>query len=385
MLAAMRTDAVDLAVDAQARRDANWALKGSPVQHWGELLIRRLRNLCQVTHDHQLPPIYSDLAEGGVKQYNSILNSYLRTPATDDDRQLLPYTRLVASQAHSRCLGDLDMGDQRDRVVGLLVIFMICFSDQESAAGVSDSNQLLDQYLTSNVQLSLADIKSLNTTQATKAAKSWWQLRKTLVGYHRLQQTILGENHRVPKAFCKFVLSLDDSDGALEKRCLGNPHFCVQLRRVVQLATTSWVAAQTDTDEILNAPDYRSIADEFYLGRWVAPDLPAGFKAAAKAAPAGQGSAAGATSGSATSEWVAGAKVLLDKAHKTSVFDPTANVGAMIGKKQPGKNSDGKTSFCLSYHVKGGCVENCLRHLDHRAHTAAETSSLTTYLTEVSA
>jgi hypothetical protein len=165
---------------------------------------------------------------------------------------------------------------------------------------------------------------------------------------------------------------------------LGKPT-CVQLLCVVQLATTSWVAAQMDTDKIVNAPDYRSIADEFYLGRWVVPDLPAGFVAAAKAAPAGQRSAAGATSGSATSEWVAGSKVLLDNAHKTSVFDPTANVGAMIGKKQPGKNSDGKTSFCLSYHVKGECVENCRRRLDHRAHTAAETSSLTSYLTEVSA
>jgi hypothetical protein len=56
-------------------------------------------------------------------------------------------------------------------VVGLLVIFMICFPDQESAAGVSDTNQLLDQYLASNIQLSLADIKSLNAMQATQGGE----------------------------------------------------------------------------------------------------------------------------------------------------------------------------------------------------------------------
>jgi hypothetical protein len=41
MLATMRADAIDLAVDALARRDANRALKGSPAQHWGEWLIKR--------------------------------------------------------------------------------------------------------------------------------------------------------------------------------------------------------------------------------------------------------------------------------------------------------------------------------------------------------
>jgi hypothetical protein len=383
-LAAMRADAIDLAADAQARRDADRALKGSPAQHWGESLIKRLRNLCQVRHDRDLPPIYRDLAEGGSKQYNRILNGYLRTPATRSSHNILPYSKPVASQAHSRCLGDLDMGDQRDRVVGLLVIFMISFPDQESTADVSDSNRLLDQYLASNVMLSLNDIKSLNAAQTTKAAKTWGQLRKTLVGYHRLQQALLGEDHPVPRAFRKFVMALDDSEGALEKRCFGNPHFCVQLLRVVQLATTGWVADQTDDKDPVDPPDYRSISDEFYLGRWVVPDLPAGFESTGKAATVGPRSQS-VSSASPGSDWVAGAKVLLDDAHKTSVFDPSANVGAMVSKKQPSKNSDGKTSFCLSYHVKGECVENCRRKADHRAHSAAETKSLTTYLTEVTA
>jgi hypothetical protein len=172
--------------------------------------------------------------------------------------------------------------------------------------------------------------------QTTMTAKTWGQLRKTLVGYHRLQQALLGEDHPVPRAFRMFVMALDDSEGALEKHCFGNPHFCLQLLRVVQLATTGWVADQTDDPNPVDPPDYRSISDEFYLGRWVVPDLPAGFESTGKAASAGPRSQS-VSSTSPGSDWVAGAEVLLDDVHKTSVFDPLANVGAMVSKKQPSK------------------------------------------------
>jgi hypothetical protein len=70
----------------------------------------------------------------------------------------------------------------------------------------------------------------------------------------------------------------------------------------------------------------------------------------------------------------------------TGIYDIALALGPIInlGAKSIPSNNTGQ-QFCLNYHVKGSCHSACIRRVDHRTHSAAESNTLHTFLAERSA
>lgn len=390
ILGAIRQDNASRAQAQDNAKAAERALKSSPIKRWGEVLTKKACRIAHKATPQELPQLLLDMAESGASQDHRNIMNHVGTPSANPGRQLLPYTAPVVSQAAAKAMGALQYGHQRDVLTGgALIPFAYCYSDHESAIEANRINDMLDQHASSHIRLSLGDVEQLDKGQATKMPKSWFQLRTTCVGYHRIQQVTMGDDHPVPATFQLFVLALDQSASMLEKRCKDNPLFCAQLLRHVQLATCEWVAHQEMTDQPLPPPDYQRISSDLFLGYWKPPDLPPSLQVAPKAQHQGAATAAmtstvlPSANRAPAAPVITSERVLLDEAHKTSVYNPRYNLGAMVRTKSPGRNEDG-TQYCLSYHCKGGCYSNCGRKQDHRLHSANETKQISDYLEEMS-
>jgi hypothetical protein len=263
---------------------------------------------------------------------------------------------------------------------------MQSFPDQDKATAAKEINDMLNQHIETNVQVTVAELTMLSKGQSTRMLKNYEQLRNILVGYHRFQQVLLGDRHVVPREFRLFVEELRHVQTALEKRCLNNPHACAQVLRFVQLATWQWIMSQEKTDDRVGAPDYRRVSGDIMLGQWPMPDFPPGFEATPKppASTSARPVPTPPTAGTAPVEkarWVPGDEVTIQAEHKApGVFDASAtkaDISAM-GKLK-------RTQFCLSYHVRGSCFANCGCHSDHCLHTADQTKRLAVYLAEAKA
>jgi hypothetical protein len=283
-LAAMRRDAVDRANATAEEKAAEKARKASPTARWGIAGVQRLCNLCQCNDETELPPVYLEMAESGAKHDHNTIQRYtsvevevvVTRQGSVRDYNLHPFHAPFVSQALSRCVGSLHFGNRRDDLTGALVIFMQSFPDQDEAAAAAAVNDMLAQHIATNVQITVPELERLTKAQSTKMPKSYEQLLDIFRGYHRFQQVLLGDRHKVPRQFRLFVKELKDVRTGMEKRCSNNPLACAQLLRHVQLATWHWIMLQEKTDEIVRPPDYRRISGDLLDGYWRPPDLPPG-------------------------------------------------------------------------------------------------------------
>jgi hypothetical protein len=226
--------------------------------------------------------------------------------------------------------------------------------------------------------------------QAVKLPDSWPEIKRILFAYHRWLQVLLGENHVVPIAFQAMVEQMEGFSVELESKARSDHHFGAGLLQSIHYHIWMWVSKQQRSETAVASPDYVSISEGLSLGKWFAPKLPPHMECLLMPAPtSGRTASAQASSPApapppAPNQVPAKIKVPAELPigdRVTGIYNPNFPVGRVIcqAKGQVPHNAT-KQQFCLNYHVVGTCSSTCLRHLDHRAHLAAESTSFVAFL-----
>jgi hypothetical protein len=249
---------------------------------------------------------------------------------------------------------------------------------------------LHDQQNAGGTTFTLAEATKLSLIQAVKLPDSWPEIKRILFAYHRWLQVLLGENHIVPIAFQAMAEQMEGLSVELESKARADRQFGAGLLQSVHYHTWTWVNKQQRSETAVAPPDYASISEGLSLGKWFAPKLPPHMERLLAPTPTpGRTALAHASLPSpapppAQTQAPAKIKVPVELPigdRVTGIYDPNYPVGRVIRlvKGQVPHNAT-KQQFCLNYHVVGSCSSTCLRHLDHRAHSVAESTSFAAFL-----
>lgn len=380
-VAGWRQDQADREDRAAADKAAEKAEKESPAHRWTPGLLQRAINLSRARDARGLPPVYISAARHGATNDGRTIDGHIEVEADEVFLRIPLFTAPAAPQAVKRCLTNLRFGHGREEKDGLLNIFMWVTRDDASRAAIHRVNYRLDEHEGTSLVYTPADAEKMDEAQAASIPSSWFELRKGFTGYHRAQQVFLGDDHALPHEFRLFILDLDEAGDLMNRKCR-SAEFCAGVLRRIQLLTSGWVAKQQASLRRVDVPEYRKISDQIIIdGSYSPPDMPEWLQKAFRAPSAAPNNSP--TGGNSTNSGaIVRPKTVENTAHRSSNYDPSINIGPMTKAKSPGDNDDGHR-FCLTYHVKGRCMDNCYRILDHRAHNANEVKRLAAYLAEM--
>jgi hypothetical protein len=257
-------------------------------------------------------------------------------------------------------------------------------------SSANDASSLFDQQSAGGSAPTLAEATKLKASQAIKLPDSWTQARRIFCAYHRWVQILLGELHALPLAFHAMVMELDAMSVTLEERCRLERTFTAGLFQSIHLRTYRWVAQQQVSSTTIPGPNYKAVSESLDLGEWFAPALSPHTERLlpALARPPARPSLALSPTVAPKAEPTPPRTVvdLPVSDRVTGIYDIALALGPIInlGAKSIPSNNTGQ-QFCLNYHVKGSCHSACIRRVDHRTHSAAESNTLRTFLAERSA
>jgi hypothetical protein len=366
-----------------AQRELELVQKSLPSRRWLHA-VRRLLNVCLLDDETLLPPVWSALCHAGVKLDRSTLATLSDAPCPEATLVLQPFAEPTISVEVAKDAGHLKFLEGHDSIGGCLSIFAFCFPNQACISSTNDASSLFDQQSAGGSAPTLAEATKLKASQAIKLPDSWTQARRIFCAYHRWVQILLGELHALPLAFHAMVMELDAMSVTLEER------FTAGLFQSIHLQTYRWVAQQQVSSTTIPGPNYKAVSESLDLGEWFAPALSPHTERLlpALARPPAHPSLALLLTVAPKAEPTP-TRTVVDlpvSNHATGIYDIALTLGPIInlGAKSIPSNNTGQ-QFCLNYHVKGSCHSACIRQVDHRTHSAAESNTLRTFLAERSA
>lgn len=386
-LVATRMDAA--ARDNQRRaQDLQQKLAASlPSKRWGAALTRLLR-LCQVGAETDLPLVWQEMAQNGVKADITTIRAHLDTPQPDlgPSGSAVPP---VCTPEMAKSLGRLEFQTHVDAIEAGIHIFGVCHPTQESAMQANELAGIFAEHILGVTGLTIVESVAMKQAQKLLLPASLLELKHVLFGYHRFLSVILAPHHPVVIALGLLTARLQLEEMTFHLYFARHLSRCASVLRFVQRRMFYWIRKQLLVDDMVPAPDFVCLLDQIEQDCWMPPPLPSAYTAAPPPNPRPAAAPIAAPNPLAAPTPTAApatgrADALFDVA--PALLDP--NVREMkgfhpvrfIASHGPPPPCAAGGEMCLNFHVRHRCRLNCPRSADHVRHTAAETTHLNTYL-----
>ena len=360
-----------------------------PSKRWGAGLSRLLR-LCQIATEGDLPPVWTEMAQHGVKADITTIRAHLHTPQPD----LGPggvTSPPVCTTEMAKALGRLEFQTHRDAIETGIHVFGICHPTQDSITKANELAGLFAEQILGVTGISITESVALKKAQDLLLPVSLLELKHVLFGYHRFLAVILGSTHPVVAALGSLTHRLQANEMTYHLFFLNKVSLCACLLRFVQLRMHRWIEDQLSSDLIIPPPVFLTALDDIALDCWTPPSLPCAYLA--KPPPPTRPSYA-TIAASTTTPLLAITSLGTPATHPADAYfdvaphlrDPTVKelrafvTRTFIRSHGPPPNNNTGGPMCLNFHVRHRCRFDCDRMGDHRRHTPAETVLLNTYL-----
>ena len=385
-LALSRREAADRDTTRRLQDQQQKVAASLPTKRWGTGLSRLLR-LCQCNGELDLPTVWLDMAQNGVKADITTVRSHLHLPQPDLGPGGISQPPVCTTEM-AKALGRLEFQTHPDAIESGIHIFGICHPTQDSITKANDIAGIFAEQILGITGLSVAENLNLKKAQDLLLPVSLLELKYVLFGYHRFLAVILGPYHPVVVALGALTHRLQANEMTHHLFFQNKLHLCASFLRFVQLRMYYWIELQLASDIPIPPPVFASVLDDIVLDCWKPPSLPAAYLA--KPTPPPRQSYAAA----AASPPLPALGVLVQPNPSDAYFDvapnlhdsalqlpPRFNPRQFIRTHGPPPSNSTNNPMCLNYHVKHRCRFDCDRLGDHRQHTPVETARLNAYLT----
>lgn len=387
-LALTRREAADRDTLHRLHDQQQKAAAALPSKRWGAGLARLLR-LCQVATEHDLPPVWTDMAQHGVKADITTIRAHLHIPQPDLGPSGVTVPPVCTTEM-AKALGRLEFQTHHNAIETGIHVFGVCHPTQDSITKANDLAGLFSEQVLGVTGISITESVALKKAQDLLLPVSSLELKHVLYGYHRFLAVILGPAHPVVAALGSLTHRFQANEMLHHLFFLNKVSLCACLLRFVQLRMYYWIEAQLSSDLIIPPPVFVTVLDDIALDCWKPPSLPAAYLA--KPPPPTRQSYATIAASTLTPPLTAPlglpasnpADAYFDVA--TNLRDPAVKelrtfvTRTFIRLHGPPPNNNTGGPMCLNFHVRHRCRFDCDRMGDHRRHTPAETTLLNAYL-----
>lgn len=392
-LAATRMDAAARETQRRLLDIQQKAAAVLPSKRWGNALSRLLR-LCQVGAETDLPPVWLDMAQHGVKSDINTIRSHLYPPQPELGPSGLS-TPPVCTSEMAKAVGRLEFQTHPNAIETGIHIFGICHPTQASVVQANEIAGLFAEQIQGVTGLTVAENVAFKKAQALLLPTSLLELKHVLFGYHRFLAVLFGPDHPIVRAFGFLTVRLQDDEMELHLYFLQQSQTSGSFLRFIQLRMYYWIETQLKTDDIVPAPDFTTVLSDIALDCWKPPKLPPAYlvpavapsvnkvpplsyAAAAAAVPVHANAIAPSPPNPPRADALFNAdRALLDPLVRNM---PGFHPVRFLEAHGPPPLCDHGGEMCLNFHVRKKCRSSCPRAIDHVKHTPAETTRLNAYL-----
>ena len=385
-LVAARTEAAARDISRRLQDQQQKVAALLPSKRWGAALTRLLR-LCQVGAETDLPLVWREMAQNGIKSDVTTIRAHLDTPQPE----LGPSGTSpppVCTPDMAKTLGRLEFQSHKDAIETGLHIFGVCHPTQESAMQANEMAGLFAEHILGVTGLTIAESIAMKQAQKLLLPANLMELKHVLFSYHRFLSVLFSATHPVVMAFGLLTHRIQRDEMTFHIYfSRDNISRCASVMRFIQLRMFKWVDQQLQSDDIIPAPDFAVVLEQIEYDCWIPPSLPLAYQAPPVHRPIVRPSYA-AVAGSPV---VAVPGELVPKSDNyfdadVALLDPNCRemkgfhpVRFIETHGQPPLNNLGG-AMCLNFHVRHKCRPNCARKADHIRHSPAETTRLNSYL-----
>jgi hypothetical protein len=346
---------------------------------WGS--IGRLLRICRVETEEELPPIYRAAAKAGKKVDRIVLQDELALQVAADGTSLrYPFVRAQLAKSFSELKFRANYAGCRETGMS---IYHFCLGGDNAAAKMNVVAQQYDSAL-EGPGVTVDQLQSVANKMGARTPTSANILLDAYEDYAALLDVILGTGHEVAKHFHDFLYEMRNLRQQLDDRFANDDLAGQWLTREVHVQMDHWFAKQELTADPYPKPEFGVLVEMVRFDRAHNERRPVnsggGRQPAGTPGGGGRGGGAGIQGGAASSPSAAPKE---DNPHPC----PTGLVRwdrwsvTRFKAQHPNQpQNDTGTPFCLSYHKRGTCYENCGRRGDHRAHNTQETAKLLAHL-----
>lgn len=390
-----------------------------------QLLFRTLTSLLNIRDKAELPEIWFSLASATKKQEFGVirqaLDAYAHSPQAFIPQAPIPTPKLVSDITTITLVAD----HNDDLKTGIQPFVVMDGSEEFRLASlkIAQSYMVLSEQ---QLGVQLSDLAQLDVPKDLRAhPTNFYGLEKSLGLFGNLAGTILGNTHPITTAFRSFWRAFlgrkrEQMHHEIDDRRFIKP---VHILRSVQLLTIQWFQSKLDGDTP-SSPAYLDILERISLSMYTLPTLPGAlYHLIAPKQPTtpmlkgihpndtatvatGLSTLTGtvvSTHPSSNSNasliskgtFISGVTGQNTNAGFTrnpnvdtelqSLLPPGVKIVELLGN-DPVPIGDDNNPICLSYHIKGGCYNNCRRKQNHqKTLSAGEKHKLSNWIVDQTA
>jgi hypothetical protein len=385
-----------------------------------QLLFRTLTSLLNVRNEAELPDFWFSLASATKKQEFGVirqaLDAYAHSPQAFISQAPIPTPKLVSDLTTVTLVAN----HNDDLKTGIQPFVVMDGSEEFRLATL----KLAQSYMVLSEQqlgIQLSDLAQLDVPKDLRAhPTTFYGLEKSLGMFGNLTGTVLGNNHPITTAFRSFWRAFLGRKREMMHHEIDERKFIkpVHILRNVQLLTIQWFQAKLDGDTPAN-PAYLDILERIGLSMYTLPTLPGALyqliapkQPSVPKGPYNNDSATVATGLSTLTGTIVGTQpttsvmsqgTFLSGNMSTggtsanfirnfnvdnelrSLLPPGIKILELLGN-DPVPTGEDNSPICLSFHIKGGCYNNCRRKSNHaKTLSATEKQKLANWIMDQTA
>lgn len=389
-----------------------------------QMLFRTLTSLLNVRDEAELPDFWFLLASATKKQEFGVirqaLDAYAHSPQAFIPQAPIPTPKMVSDLTTVTLVAshndDLKTGIQP---------FVVMDGSEEfrlATLKIAQSYMVLSEQ---QLGIQLSDLAQLDVPKDLRAhPTTFYGLEESLGMFGNLAGTVLGNNHPITTAFRSFWRAFLGRKREMIHHEIDDRKFIkpVHILRNVQLLTVQWFQAKLDGDTPANLA-YLEILERIGLSMYTLPMLPGALyqliapkQPSVPKGPYPNDSATVATGLSTLTGTIVGTQpnpnpnasvmsqgtflsgntgtggasagftrnLIVDNELR-SLLPPGVKILELLGN-DPVPTGDDNNPICLSFHIKGGCYNNCRRKSNHaKTLSAAEKQKLSNWIVDQTA
>ena len=396
--------AQELGAMRRAHEEALADKKKTPKKRWGVEQVTKLLRLARVLSESDLPPIYTALAAGkGVAQDRIILQNAFVARCLEAGAATT--TAPIVTPAFARDIGALVFAGVSIESYGQGASI---FSAAGGGAGKLAEEQLNAARAwdlgASASTMSVVDLQAAADRLKIVLPTSLLSFILVLKAHSIGMDVLLGVHHYKAVAFRVYVTRVSHMESVLLEEQMLEPRLPIYLMREIQVVDTLWVLKQQNSDATIPSPEYEKPLDDMEVAKYRPIRLPAELEEVTHGpnrnspavTPNSRPSLPTSITGPLRQGAIANQGPSPSIAVSRSIENPTPTTGMILA---PDRNNQirairsagfdanlqlpidrSRVQFCMSYHLRGHCNDNCTRKAWHRALTTAEIAQLNKFL-----
>jgi hypothetical protein len=378
-------------ISMNQERNYQGSTVGGPTTYYGTSGLDVLYRMTYATGLQSLPEIYKDIAKAPKRGERMALEEGLRAVA--DTLGLVMCAPLATVGLTKKLGGCLFAHIDHDDLEAGIHPFCTTYRTPQSRTQLRNTLAVYDD-LREGTGATLHDFALLREAEKVGLPYTMSEVTYALKSFRVLLHTLLGQHHPMVKVWDDFVSIWIDREVQMQE--LLTAYQYPLILRWLQIRFSTWFTDQSRDPCHIAAPDFKKLIEYIVYGetswhpllppqyRPIVPALGGPPSATPPTRPSPRAPALPAPVPVLPAPGNPGRGDRIPNAQFDAAFTPFRQLNLSLSAvrdkakaaNKPIPHNTTNTEFCLSYHILGFCWAQCNRKEDHRAHDAAETTSL---------